>query len=108
MYIDYKELADFLSNIPQIANDWPELGKVLGTGAGICSLTRRQVNANILSINQAISDLLSDWYGRTGLFISTVSLLCYGSADSGGTGCTKGLKILGFDRVAGTHLCITE
>jgi hypothetical protein len=100
-YVDLKELADFLSNIPQVANDLPKIGNVLGTGAVVYSHINWQVNANSINITQAISDLLSDWHERTGLQESTVFLLCNGSADSAETCVTKGLKNLGFDRVAG-------
>jgi hypothetical protein len=100
-YIDYKELADFFSNIPKLNNNWPDLGIVLGTGAGVYSHIKWQVKANLLNITEAMSDLLSDWHVRTGLHESTVFVLCYGSADSATTGHTKGLKNLGFGRVAG-------
>jgi hypothetical protein len=96
-------LADFLSNIPHVANDWPKLENVLGTGAGVCSHIKWKVNTNILNVTEAISDFLSDWCARMGRYDSTVSLLCFGSANSTGTGVTKGLKNIGFDRVVGTE-----
>jgi hypothetical protein len=116
-FIDCEVLADFFSNIPQVANDWAVLGKVLGAGEGVVSYIKWQVNANSSSTRQAISDLLCDWTGRMGLYGSTVSLLCYGSADSPGTGVTKGLKNIGFDWVAGIkiiqrpcyqYVCLTQ
>jgi hypothetical protein len=101
-YIDYDDLANFLSNIPQVANDLPTLQHVLGTKPAVYTKIARQVNADLASITNAVSDLLCDRIGRNELYDATVSLLCYGSEVSAtGTATTEGLKKHGFAMVPG-------
>jgi hypothetical protein len=101
-YIDYDDLAKFLSNIPQVANDLPTLQHVLGTKPAVFTKTARQVNADLTSITKAVSDLLCDWIGHNKLYDATVSLLCYGSEVSAAeTAPTEGLKKHGFNMVPG-------
>jgi hypothetical protein len=102
-YIDYNDLAKFLSNIPQVADGWPTLRDVLGTKPAVYSTIEKQVKAGLSSISKAVSDLLCDWNGGTGLHESTVSLLCYGSEVPVGKVLTEGLKKHGFVLTAGSE-----
>jgi hypothetical protein len=99
-YIDYDDLANFLSKKPEVANrqSFPKLQKVLGTEPSVYSHIEWQLNANLISIAEAISKLLCDWVGRMRLYEATVSRLCYGSpaAVSTGTVITDGLENNGF------------
>jgi hypothetical protein len=101
-YIDHEDLANFLSNIQQIVEDWNRLQHVLGTRPGVYSWIERRVVAGLSTITKAISYLLKDWNGETGLLESTVSLLCYGSEVPRGTALTEGLRRHGFVLAAGT------
>jgi hypothetical protein len=95
-------LANFLSNIEQVANDLPKLQHVLGTKPAVYTKIARQVNADLLNITKAVSDLLCDWIGRNKLYDATVSLLCYGSEVSADeTAATERLKKHGFATVPG-------
>jgi hypothetical protein len=100
-YIDRDDLADFLSNIQQVADDWRRLQHVLGTKPSACSRIVNLVFSGLSSIKQAISDFLCDWNGETGLYECTVCLLCYGSDFPDGTVLTEGLKRHGFVLAAG-------
>jgi hypothetical protein len=101
-YIDYNDLAKFLSNIPQVADGWSTLQDVLGTKPAIYTQIARQVKADLSGITKAVSDLLCDWIGRNKLYDATVSLLCYGSeVSAAGTELTEGLKKHGFAMVPG-------
>jgi hypothetical protein len=101
-YIDYDDLANFLSNILQVADGWRRLQHVLGTSPTVFSHIERQVKADLSTITKAVFDLLCDWSGQTGLHESTVSLLCYGSAVPVGKVHTEGLKKHGFILTAGS------
>jgi hypothetical protein len=95
-------LANFLSNIQQVANYLPKLQHVLGTNPAVYTQIARQVKADLTGITKAVSDLLCDWIGRNKLYDATVSLLCYGSEVSAtGTATTEGLKKHGFVMVPG-------
>jgi hypothetical protein len=96
-------LADFLSNIQQVANDWTRLQRVLGTKPAVYSRIETLVLTGISTITKAISDFLCDWNGRTGLYESTVYLLCYGSEVRVGKVLTEGLRQHGFVLAAGTE-----
>jgi hypothetical protein len=104
-YIDRDELADFLAD--HVANDLPKLQHVLGTRPAFYSQIERQMNTTSSSITHAISSLLSDWNGQTGLHGSEVSLLCNGSP-SLTPGLTEGLRNHGFVLAAGNEQIILQ
>jgi hypothetical protein len=104
-YIDRDELADFLAD--HVANDLPKLQHVLGTRPAFYSEIERQMNTTLSSIPHAISRLLADWNGQTGLYRSELSLLCNGSP-SLTPGLTEGLRKHGFVLAAGIESIIAQ
>jgi hypothetical protein len=104
-YIDRDELADFLAD--HVANDLSKLQHVLGTRPAFYSQIERQINTNSSSITHAISSLLADWNGQTGLHRSALSLLCNG-LPSLTPGLTEGLRNHGFVFAAGIEKIISQ
>jgi hypothetical protein len=102
-YIDREDLADFLCTIEHVVYDWRKLQHVLGTKPAVYSRIENKVKTDLSSIPQAISELLCVWNGGTGLYGSTVSLLCYGSEVPVGKVLTEGLERHGFVLAVGSE-----
>jgi hypothetical protein len=102
-FIDYEELAAFLSNIPPVVNDWPKLRLVLGTRPDEFYVIHTQFVMSIMvpsAIEITIARMLSGWINRIGRE-SNVGILCHGSCEGKGRNITDGLLKHGFQLAAG-------
>jgi hypothetical protein len=100
-FIDYEELAAFLSNISHVVENWPKLKFVLGTGPGEFFTIQGQFFIGLLlgsGIEITIARMFSEWLSRIGLN-ANVGILCNGSNEVANL--TEGLRKHGLYLAAG-------
>jgi hypothetical protein len=100
-FIDYEELAAFLSNISHVVENWQKLQCVLGTSPSKFFTIQVQCRIGIWlgsGIEITITRMFSEWVSRIGLN-ANVGILCNGTNDDGNL--TEGLRKHGLYLAAG-------
>jgi activator of HSP90 ATPase len=91
-FIDYEELAAFLSNISHVVENWQKLRFVLGTSPSKFFTIQAQFFCGLwcgMGIEIIITRMLSEWVSRISLN-ANVGILCNGSNEVGNL--TEGLR----------------